>query len=324
MSSIASSQKSSQGKKRTIPRQVYDEVRRYGFVYLMALPGIALFFLFNYLPMFGIIIAFKNYNHRQGIIGSPIADPWYNNFIYLFRNPNTYRTTMNTLTLNFMFMVVGTIFALLFSLSLNEIKIRIFKRTAQSISFLPYFVSWIIVSVFCYSLFSESAGALNRILVNMGREKIPWYSTPEVWPFILAIIHVWKMGGYNSVLYLASLAGIDPSYYEAARIDGANRLHMAYYISLPMLLPTILTLNLLAVGRILNADFGFFYGVIGDNALLFPTSDVLNTFIYRSLRQLGDIGMASAGGFYQSVIAAILVLITNFVANKFFDNGGLF
>ena len=324
MSFVTAPKKSILHLFRSFPKKVIEEIKKYGFVYIMALPGVALFFLFNYLPMFGIIIAFKNYNHKQGIIGSPFAKPWYNNFIYLFRNPNTYRTTMNTLTLNFTFMVVGTLFALLFSLSLNEIKNRIFKRAAQSISFLPYFVSWIIVSVFCYSLFSESAGALNRILIDMGHDKIPWYSTPKVWPFILAIIHVWKLGGYNSVLYLASLAGIDPSYYEAARIDGATRLHMAFYISIPMLMPTVLTLNLLAVGRILNADFGFFYGVIGDNALLFSTSDVLNTFIYRSLRQLGDIGMASAGGFYQSSIAAVLVLLTNFVANKYFENGGLF
>jgi len=274
--------------------------------------------------LFGIIIAFKQLNLKSGIFASPWSNPWYYNFIYLIRNPNTVRATRNTLLLNLAFMTFGTVFAVLFSLCLNEVKNRIVKRTAQSISFLPYFVSWIVVSVFCYSIFSESSGALNRWMINMGQDKVAWYSSPQYWPFILVVIHVWKMGGYNAVLYLAGLAGIDISYYEAADIDGANRLQKALYISIPMLMPTIVTLNLLAIGRIMNADFGFFYGIIGDHALLFPTTDVLNTFIYRSLRQLGDVGMASAAGFYQSVIAAILVLITNYIANKKFENGGLF
>ena len=310
--------------KNNIFIRLLKDFRQHGMIYLMALPGIGLLFLFNYLPMFGIVIAFKQLNLKKGIFASPWSNPWYYNFIYLIKNPNTFRATRNTLLLNLAFMVFGTIFAVLFSLCLNEVKNRFFKRTAQSVSFLPYFVSWIVVSVFCYSIFSESTGALNRWMVDMGQSKVSWYSSPQYWPFILVVIYIWKMGGYNAVLYLAGLAGIDVTYYEAADIDGATRLQKAVHISLPMLMPTIITLNLLAIGRIMNADFGFFYGIIGDQALLFPTTDVLNTFIYRSLRQLGDVGMASAAGLYQSVIAAILVLVTNYIANKKFNNSGLF
>ena len=300
------------------------EIKNNGTIYLLALPGMLLLFFFNYLPMIGIIISFKNFNFSDGIFKSPWAEPIYNNFIYLFTSEQTFRATRNTLLLNLIFMITGTIAAVVLALLLNEIKGNKFRKLSQSCTFLPYFMSWIIVSVFAYSLFTYDTGALNNILGKFGIPKVDWYSSSGLWPIIMSIIAIWKNAGYNAVLYLATLTGIDSTYYEAAEIDGASRFRRIWHISIPMLVPTIIVLNLLAIGRIMNADFGFFYGIIGDNSALFPTTDVLDTLIFRNLRQLGDVGMASAAGFYQSVIAFILVLASNKLADRYEKGSSLF
>ena len=312
------------GRKRRALAAVRNELKRHGLVYLTGLPGLVLLFLFNYLPMMGIIVAFKQYSFKLGIWNSPWAEPLYNNFIYLFKSPFTLRATFNTLYLTVLFMVFSTLAGLGLALMLNEIRHRTLKRVTQSLTLLPYFLSWIVVSVFVYAFLSEGSGVLNKLLVALGFQPVSWYSEPGYWPALLVIINVWKGLGYGSIMYLAGLSGVDPSYYEAAQIDGATRWQQTLHISLPALLPTIITLNLLAVGRIMNADFGFFYGIIGDNALLLETTDVLDTFIFRTLRGLGDVGMSSAAGLYQSVVAFGLVLVTNKLANRYCDGAGLF
>lgn len=291
---------------------------------LIALPGMSLLFIFCYMPLVGLLIAFKDFKFGPGIFGSPWQKPIFYNFEYLFKSEAIFRATRNTLLLNFMFILVGVVCAIIFAILLNEITHRSIKKITQSFSFLPYFMSWIVVSVFVYGIFSNETGALNHLLVKLGLERHNWYSSPEYWPFILLGINIWKFVGYNSVIYLATIAGIDPTYYEAAEIDGATRFQQAMRITLPMLIPTAIILVLLQLGKIMNADFGLFYGIIGENSMLYKTTDVLDTFIYRNLRKLGDIGMASAAGLYQSAISFIVLLVFNTLARKYEKGTSLF
>ncbi len=291
---------------------------------LLALPGSLLLFLFSYLPLIGILIAFKDFKFGAGIFGSAWQKPVYYNFIYLFTSSGTLRATLNTLSLNCVFILSGVLAAVTFALLLNEIVSVRYRKLVQSFSFLPYFMSWIVVGVFVYGIFSEQGGALNGLITAFGGKRVDWYTSPEYWPAILLGVTLWKFVGYNAVIYLATITGIDPTIFEAAQIDGASRMQQAMRITLPMLLPTMTILVLLQIGRIMNADFGMFYGIVGDNSLLYPTTDVLDTFIYRNLRKLGDIGMSSAAGLYQSVISFALLLVCNGLARKMQGASSLF
>jgi len=302
----------------------FKEMYKNRALYLFALPAILLLFGFNYMPLFGLLIAFKNYTFDQGIFGSPWMDPLFYNFNFLFQSPQALRALINTVLLNGLFIVGGIISQVGFALMLNEIARHRFKKLAQSATFLPYFISWIVVGVFSYVLFNSEHGILNSLLTSLGMSPIDWYSTPHVWPIILMLIACWKMIGYGSVVYLATLSGIDSTYYEAAEIDGASRWQQITKITLPLLRPTIIMLTLLALGRIMNADFGMFYAIIGDASLLYPTTDVIDTFVYRGLRVSGDIGMSSATGFMQSVLSFILVVGFNMLVRKVDRDSALF
>ncbi|MBJ6362252.1 ABC transporter permease [Paenibacillus sp. GCM10012307] len=291
---------------------------------LMFLPVAVLLFLFSYLPLAGLIIAFKNFDFSKGIFGSDWMNPLFDNFDYLFSSDSAFRAVRNTILLNALFIVVGLIFEVGLALLLNEIRNKYFKRVTQSLTFLPFFISWIVVGVFAYNLLNFESGAVNRILEIFGFSPIDFYSEASLWPLILTIAIRWKVTGYGTIIYLAALTSIDNSYYEAASIDGASRWQQIRYISIPMLRPTIIILTLLAVGRIMNADFGMFYAMVGDASLLFPTTDVIDTFVYRSLRKSGDIGMASAAGFLQSMIAFVLVLGSNYAARKIDKDSAIF
>jgi putative aldouronate transport system permease protein len=290
----------------------------------MFLPAATFLFLFNYLPLAGLVIAFKNFDFQQGIFGSEWAKPLLNNFDYLLTSESAYRAVRNTILLNALFIAVGLAFEVGFALMLNEIRNKYFKRVTQSLTFLPFFISWIVVGVFAYNLMNFESGAINRIVQSLGFAPIDFFSEAGLWPFILTMAIRWKVTGYGMIIYLAALTSVDNSYYEAASIDGASRWQQMWYISLPMLKPTILILTLLAVGRIMNADFGMFYAMVGDAALLFPTTDVIDTFVYRSLRKSGDIGMASAAGFVQSIVAFVLVLGSNYIARRVDKDSAIF
>lgn len=294
-------------------------------MYLMALPSIALLFAFNYMPMFGTVIAFKRYKVKQGIWGSKWMDPLWRNFEILFRkNSAAIGAIRNTLFLNFLFITVGTIFSVMLALMFNEIRSKHYKKITQTLSFLPYFISTVVVGIFASSLLGFENGTINALIVSLGGEKINFYARPELWPMILLIVNVWKGAGYNSVVYLATISGIDSSYYEAAKIDGANKWDEIRYISLPLLLPTIIVLTLLAIGKIMNADFGLFYNVTADNPMLYPTTDVLDTFIYRTLRKTGDVGISTATGLFQSTVSLVLVLASNAIARRIDESSALF
>ncbi|AJY76841.1 ABC transporter permease [Paenibacillus beijingensis] len=303
---------------------VLKEIGKNRTLYLMAFPGLALFFLFNYLPMAGVVVAFKNYNFSSGLFGSPWAKPLLGNFEFFFSSDAFWRVTRNTLALNFSFIFFGTLLALAISILLNEVRFLKVKKAIQSGILLPYFISWIVVGVFAYALFNFDYGMVNKLLQLFGIPSVEWYNTYEAWPIIMTAISVWKTAGYTSIIFLAVLAGIDHTYYEAADIDGAGKWSKIRHITIPHLMPTATILTLLAIGRIMYADFGMFYAIVGENSILYPSADVIDTYVYRALRKLGDVGMSSAVGLYQSVIGFFLVLISNRVARKYQNEGSIF
>ena len=300
----------------------FREIRKNRSLYLLALPGILFFILFNYLPMFGIIVAFKNFNYRDGFFHSPWVG--FTNFKFFFNSADAWIVTRNTLVLNALFISTSLILQIGFALLLNEIRSRTFKKITQSFMFFPYFISWIIVSLFVYNFFHSEYGALNRIMAGFGLEPISWLSRAEYWTWILTAVYDWKWTGFGVIIYLAALAGINQELYEAAEIDGAGKWKQITRISLPLIMPTAVVLTLLAIGRIMLSDFGMIYGIIGDNAMLYSTTNVIDTYVYRALRQLGDIGMSAAAGLYQSIVGLILVFGSNLLARKYSEEGALF
>ncbi|WP_338130453.1 ABC transporter permease [Cohnella ginsengisoli] len=279
----------------------------------MTLPGILYIFLFSYVPMLGLVIAFKNYNYASGIWNSPWVG--FKNFDFLFATQDAWRITSNTLFLNFLFIFFGTVSAIAFAILLNEIRIKAFNKIVQSTMLLPYLLSWVIVGYFVYALLTSN-GLVNRIFALVGAEPIEWYTEPTYWPAILTLTAVWKMVGYNSIIYLASILGIHPEYYEAAVIDGANKFQQIRFITLPLIAPIVTIMVLLSIGRIFYADFGLFYNVTRNVGMLYPTTDVIDTYVFRMLRSVGDIGMASAAGFYQAVVGFVLVILANYTIKK--------
>ncbi len=292
------------------------------FLYLLALPGILLLFVFNYIPMYGNIIAFKDFNISKGILGSEWTG--FKNFEFFFTSNEMLSVIRNTLFLNVLFIVFTTVFALLIALFLNEIRLKIFKRTLQSLIFLPYFMSWIVVSMLVQAFLGGQHPTMNALLQYLGLQEINWYYEPALWPWILTLIKVWQGTGYLSIIFLAVITSISNELYESARIDGASKFQSALRITLPLLVPTISILTLLAVGRIFNADFGMIYAIVGDNAILLPTIDVIDTYVYRGMRQLGDFGMSAAVGLFQSVMGFVLVVGVNWLVKKSSKDSALF
>jgi putative aldouronate transport system permease protein len=293
-------------------------------LYAMFLPACALLFMFNYLPLFGLVLVFKKFDFGLGIFGSPIQTPWYNNFVFLFKNEGTFRAIRNTLINNSLFIVFNTICAVMLAVFLNEIIHKRIKQILQSMTLLPYFISTVVISVFVYQIFNTNNGMINSMLRSLSLKPIPWYETAGHWRVILPIIHVWKNCGYMAVIYLATITGIDMTLYEAAEIDGAKRYQRILYITVPLLAPTMITMTLLAAGRILNSDFTFYYAILGDNALLYKTTDVLDTFIFRNLRTLGDFTMSGAASFIQSMLSAIILVSCNMLARRYNKDAALF
>lgn len=308
--------------KQTALEGFLKEVRKKHILYLMMIPGVIAFFLFNYFPLAGIIVAFKNYNFKDGLFGSPWVG--FENFEFFLANDRIWSIIWNTVYLNISFIIAHTFLQVTVAILLNEIRRVWFKKLSQSIIFLPHFISWIIVSIFLYNVFHYDYGTFNGILKSMNLEPVNIFGNPSMGPFLLILAHCWKSLGYGVIIYLATLAGISDEYYEAAIIDGASRWQKIRYISIPLLTPTLVVLTLLAVGKILYSDFSMFYAIIGDNAILYPTTDVIDTYVYRALRVVSDVGMASAVGFFQSVIGFVIVVGSNQLARKYQEDGALF
>lgn len=288
---------------------------------LLALPPVIFIFIFNYLPLYGLILPFKNLNYELGFFKSPWAG--LNNFRFLFNSNDILIATRNTLLYNFAFIFIGTFCSVVTALMLFELSKK-FTKVYQTVLFFPYFLSWVIVSYICTALFDIDYGILNRILGMMGYEQILWYSDTQFWPLIIVVVAVWKGLGYGSVLYYAAMVGFSPEYFEAARIDGATRLQQIRRITIPLLKPFIIMMIILQIGKIFYSDFGLFYYVPRESSLLLPVTNVIDTYVYRVLKLNGDIGMSSAAGFYQSVVGFVLVLAANKIVNKIDSESALF
>ena len=279
----------------------------------MLLPALRYVVIFSYIPMFGIVIAFKDYNYNGGILGSPWCG--LKNFEYLKISGKLWTLTRNTLLYNLAFIVFGIIFEVGFAVMLSEITKKTFKKIAQAFMFLPYFISWVVVSTIMLNIFGQN-GVLSNILAHFGIEDFSIYQQIKQWPIIMVAIRIWKQTGYGTVVYLAAIAGLNQEMFEAASIDGASIWQKIRYITIPSLKPTIFIMFLLAVGNIFRGDFGMFYQLVGNNQLLLETSDVIDTFVYRSLITSPNIGMSAAAGFYQSVLCFITIVSVNWLVKK--------
>ena len=277
---------------------------------MMMLPLFAVQIINGYLPLFGLTIAFKNIDYSKGIFFSDWAG--LDNFKFLFATKDIWKVFRNTIGYNLVFILLGMILAVGLSLMLNEIKNKLLSKTYQTLMILPNFLSMVVVSYVIYALLAPEYGFVNKmILPRMGIEPIDWYGKASLWPYIIVIIRMWHNVGYGSIIYLAVLTGLDQSMFEAACIDGANKWQEIRYITFPMLLPVMTIVLILSLGDIIKGDFGLFYQVPLNSAQLYGATDIIDTYVYRALVSLGDVGMSSAVGFLQSVIGCIMVVLAN-------------
>ena len=298
------------------------KIRKYLPVYIMLLPGFIYLLVNNYIPMTGMVIAFKNVDFAKGILRSEWIG--FKNFVYLFKTPDAFRITRNTLLYNVAFIIVNLVIGVLFAILLSEIRSRISVKIYQTVILLPYMISMVIVSYLSYAFLASDTGLLNGILTSMGLEKISWYTEQRYWPFILVFVNCWKYVGYGTIVYLASILGIDRSLYEAASVDGISKWQEIRYITVPLIKPTIITMVLLNVGRIFYSDFGLFYQVPMNSGALMNVTNTIDTYVYRGLITLGDIGMSSAAGVYQSLVGFVLILAANKMTQKYSSENALF
>lgn len=299
-----------------------SELRRNKVKFLMITPAVLFFFVMAYLPMAGIIIAFKQYNYDGGIFGSPWVG--FENFRYFWESGQLLHVTRNTILYNAAFIVINNLLEIFIAVVLAEMAGKYLRKFLQSSIFLPYFISWVVVGAFVYNLFNYEYGSVNTLLRTIGMDPIDVYSNPTAWVYILIFFSAWKAVGYGTVFYLAAIMNIDQETYEAAEIDGANVFQRIRTITIPALVPTIIILLLLSVGNIVRGDFQMFYQIIGDNGLVFDQTDVIDTFVVRSLLNIQEFGMSSAAGVYQSVLSFIIIVSVNYVVRRVEKDYALF
>lgn len=299
------------------------KMKKYWPFYILALPGCAYFFINNYIPMSGLILAFSKYTVKGGIYHSPKVG--LANFKFLFRSKDAWLMIRNTLLYNISFIILGTLMAIFIAYLLHELKNKYARKVYQTIILLPGLLSIIIVSYLVNALLAGDTGYLNtHVFKALNIETIPFYSQPKYWPFILVFVHLWQMAGTNCILYLATMSGIDPCLYEAASLDGAGRWNSFAHVTFPSLIPTIITLTILSVGKIFNSDFGLFYQVPMNSGALIDITQTIDTYVYRGLMNTANMGMSAAACFYQSVVGFALVLITNAIIRKVRAESALF
>ena len=288
---------------------------------ILALPAILAIFVFSYIPMAGIFIAFKNINYVDGIFHSPWVG--FDNFKFFFTSSDAWLVVRNTLGYNIVFIVVGTVLAVLFAIMLNEVISRRSLKVYQTIFFFPYFFSWIIVAYMVYS-FIGPYGVISSLINKMGFTSFDFYTTTWIWPILLTLINIWKGIGYVSIIFYAGIMGISQEYFEAAAIDGATKFQMIRKITIPLLMPLITIITLLSIGKIFYSDFGLFFFVPREVGQLFPVTQVIDTYVYRMLKVSGDLGMSSAVGLFQSTMGFIVVLLSNYAVRKVNEENKLF
>ena len=305
-------------QKKAKKKGNWKNVLRHWELYAMMLPGLIYLLINNYIPMAGLVVAFKKYNYKDGIWGSDWAG--LSNFKFLFSTRDAWLMIRNTLGYNIVFIVTGTVFAIAVAIILNEIRGTLSKKVYQTFILIPYLISMVVVSYIVFALLSSDSGFINKTFGT----NINWYMNAKYWPFILVIVNLWKSFGYNSIIYYATVIGIDTSLYEAAVVDGASRWQRIWHVTLPGLRPTIITLTLLSIGRVFYSDFGLFYQVPQNSGLLYDVTTTIDVYVYKGLMLLNDVGRSAAAGFFQSICGFILVLTANLVVNKIDKDNALF
>ena len=286
------------------------------------LPAVILIFLFNYMPMYGIVLAFKKYQAPKGIMGSPWVG--LDNFEFLFKSEDLGRILSNTVFLNALHIFLCLVASVSFAMLMYEVRKAWQVKAFQTMAILPHFLSWVVCSFMVYSLLEHNNGLVNQTLIMFGLDPVEWYTKPAYWPWILAVVAIWHGTGISSIYYYASLIGIDKEIIEAAEIDGANRMQRIRYISVPHLVPIITVRTIMSIGNIFRSDFGLFYNVPRNLGILYPTTDVIDTYVYRALMENRNYGMSSAAGFFQSVVCLITLLIVNAIVKKKNPENSLF
>lgn len=292
-------------------------------LYLMMIPGAVYLIINNYIPMTGIVMAFKRYHFQTGIYMSPNVG--FDNFKFLFATKDAWVITRNTIGYNLVFIVLGTVLAIAVAILLGELRSQLAKKLYQTVILIPFLISIVIVSYLVYAFLNTENGFINNsILAPLGKKPISWYSSPQYWPYILVLVNIWKGLGYNCILYYATLVGIDREYYEAAVIDGASRWQQVRHITLPCLKSTVVILTLMSIGGIFYSDFGLFYQVPMNQGALLDVTNTIDTYVYRGLMQSSNLGMTAAAGLYQSFVGFILVVLANLTVRKVDPDSALF
>lgn len=302
---------------------IFRELKRNRALYGMAAPALIVLFFNNYLPMFGIIIAFKDYNFAKGIFGSEWAG--LKNFEFLFSTPDAWVITRNTVFFNLLFIAVGVVVAVSLAIALNELLNKRLAKLYQTILLLPHFLSWVVVAYLGLAFMNAEFGYLNRqILPLLGMEPVIWYAESSKWLGIFPLVHLWKTAGYSLIVYLAAITAIDSEFYEAAIISGATKWQQILHITIPIIKPVIVILIIMQLGQVFRADFGLFYQFTLDSPMIRDVANVIDSYVFRGLMQMNDYGMSSAAGLYQSVVGFFFVLTANYVVRKIGDDLALF
>jgi putative aldouronate transport system permease protein len=297
--------------------------RRFIPVYVMALPGIIYLIINNYMPMFGITIAFKELDYRAGLLGSPWVG--LKNFEFLFRSRDAWQITWNTVSYNVVFIMLGVVFGIACAIFLNEVRGRIKVKIYQSLILIPFLMSWVVASYLAYAFLATDTGFINNsILRPLGVDPITWYASPKYWPVILTICNMWKGIGFGTVIYYSNLIGISPEYYEAAKIDGASKWQQIINITIPLLKPMIIIMTIMSLGRIFASDFGLFYQIPRNQGILYSTTRTLDVYVYNALMRNNDFAMSSAASVYQAVVGFVFLMGANAIIRKINAENALF
>ena len=288
---------------------------------LLALPAVLVILVMRYIPMAGVMIAFKNYKYNLGILGSEWVG--FDNFVFFFKSNDAALVIRNALAYNTVFIITGNMIAITMAILLTYLG----KKAVgfiQNAMFQPYILSWVVVAFVSLVFLSYKNGVFNSVAVSLGGEKISWYGEPKYWPFILWFFHMWKGLGYQVLIYYTTIINIDTDILDAAKVDGCNAVQTAYKIIVPIIKPTVTVLVILAIGGIFNSDFGLFYQIPQASGALKKVTDVVETYTYRTLTVAGNAGVSAAVGFAQGVVGMILVLMTNAITKRYDKENALF
>ncbi|MDF2803925.1 MAG: sugar transporter permease, partial [Anaerocolumna sp.] len=292
----------------------FRDAKKNWMLYFMLIPTLIFFIVNNYMPMAGIYFAFTKFDFKGGLFGSPFVG--LDNFKFLWKSNKLIELTLNTVFYNLMFILIGNVLQIFTAILISQLSKKWFKKITQTLMFMPYFVSYVILSVLVYNLFNYEYGLMNNVLKGMNMESINFYGESKYWPFLITLFYLWKSLGYGMVVYLATILGISKEFYEAAEVDGANIFQQIRYITLPQIKPTFIILLLFSLGNIMKGQFELFYQMVGNNGLLFKTTDIIDTYVYRTTLTSFDFGMGTAAGLYQSIFGFILIIVVNYLVKR--------